>query len=114
MPLPQQSTNLFESLWSLNHRRRQAELMDDPNLDSNMLRQSFEALARINWLSRSANILWRPLVAFARRSGNRPISVLDIACGGGDVTVALARRAQRTGIRMQFAGCDLSNVALEL
>jgi 2-polyprenyl-3-methyl-5-hydroxy-6-metoxy-1,4-benzoquinol methylase len=44
----------------------------------------------------------------------RPLRVLDLACGGGDVTIALARRAQRRHLPWQFCGVDKSNVALEL
>ena len=39
--------------------------------------------------------------------------MLDVACGGGDLSRRLARRAQRAGLRLQFDGCDISATAVE-
>ncbi|HEY2147946.1 MAG TPA: methyltransferase domain-containing protein [Pirellulales bacterium] len=63
-------------------------------------------------MSGSAGILWPPIERLARRSG-RPIRVLDIATGGGDIPIALSRRAQRRGLPIQVAGCDVSPRAIE-
>ena len=38
--------------------------------------------------------------------------MLDIACGGGDGIVALARQARRAGMEVQIDGCDLSERAV--
>jgi 2-polyprenyl-3-methyl-5-hydroxy-6-metoxy-1,4-benzoquinol methylase len=37
-----------------------------------------------------------------------------LACGGGDVTVALAQRASRERLEVRFAGCDASPLAISL
>ena len=39
--------------------------------------------------------------------------ILDVACGGGDVMVDVARRARSAGVPLEAHGCDLSPVALE-
>jgi ubiquinone/menaquinone biosynthesis C-methylase UbiE len=39
--------------------------------------------------------------------------VLDIACGGGETAIRLARRAQAKQLPIQFTGCDISAGALE-
>jgi SAM-dependent methyltransferase len=38
---------------------------------------------------------------------------LDVACGGGDVVLALKSLGEREGIPVHVSGCDLSPVALE-
>ena len=76
---------------SLPHRQRLPEIMDQPDLRPARHVGALRGLARVNFWSGSAGILWRPLSALARRLG-RPIRVLDAASGGGDVPLRLWRR----------------------
>jgi SAM-dependent methyltransferase len=94
-------------------RERQSEIMDEPGLDPARHASALRGLARINFVSRSAAVVWPELAALARRV-KRPIRVLDLACGGGDVTAALRRRAARAGLRMCVEGCDVSATAVAL
>jgi SAM-dependent methyltransferase len=88
--------------------------MDDPGLDPRAHRRALAELARINRLSGSARILWPPIRELAREYLARPLRVLDVACGSGDVALALARRARREGFSsLTFDGCDISPVAVE-
>jgi SAM-dependent methyltransferase len=96
----------------LRLRHRVNELMDQPGLDEQLHRKALRGLRRVNWFSRSSGILWSSIRELAGRVERRPLRVLDIACGGGDVTVAIARRGQRAGIEMQVDGCDISPVAV--
>lgn len=98
----------------IGQRHREPELMDQPGLDERVHDQALRGLARINWFSRSAAILWPSLRALTREQSGRPLRVLDVACGGGDVTVALARQARRERLAVQMAGCDRSDTALEI
>ncbi|MBX9582367.1 MAG: hypothetical protein K2X87_18855, partial [Gemmataceae bacterium] len=82
---------------SLARRERIPERMDDPGLDPAEHRRALAALARINRWSRSAAVIWRPIRDFARSAG-RPVRVLDVATGGGDVPKALAEKARRAGL----------------
>jgi len=101
------------TLPNLSRRNLQPELMDQPGLDEQQHRRALRALARINWFSRSAAILWPELKRHARLAAEEPLRVLDLACGSGDVTLALARRAQRAGLPIRFSGCDVSPVAVQ-
>jgi 2-polyprenyl-3-methyl-5-hydroxy-6-metoxy-1,4-benzoquinol methylase len=85
--------------------------MDRSDLDPARHAAALRGLARINWWSRSAGILWQPLAALARRLG-RPVRVLDVASGGGDLTVGLWKRAAKSGVALHLEGCDLSPVAV--
>jgi 2-polyprenyl-3-methyl-5-hydroxy-6-metoxy-1,4-benzoquinol methylase len=62
-------------------------------------------------LSGSAGILWPPLAALARAL-SRPIRVLDLATGGGDVPIRLWHKARRAGLPLAIEGCDVSPVAV--
>ncbi len=86
--------------------------MDDESLDERLHVEALRGLGRINQLSFTARTLWDPIAAFARNAG-RPIRVLDVATGGGDVPIALAAAAERHGADITFAGCDKSEVALQ-
>ena len=91
------------SLWSIP-RTRQSELMDDPALPATDHMHALDALARINMLSLTSAQVVRAIHRLnAGRDScrsmaghhDRPLNVVDIACGGGDVTVAVARRLSR-------------------
>jgi len=98
----------------LSRRRRRAEWMDDPELDPALHAAALTGLARINLFSGSARILWPSVFEAARRkdAGHKPLRVLDVATGSGDVPVRLWKKARRAGIQLDIAGCDVSEVAL--
>ena len=95
----------------MNSRRRlEPEWMDDPGIDARQHDEALAGLARINRVSGTAAALWKPLRALAQRHG--PLRVMDLACGGGDLAVALAARARREQVPIEICGCDRSARAL--
>lgn len=100
-------------LSSLSRRDCQPELMDDPTLDPLEHKKALAGLARINRFSNSAGVLWPSLEKFYANNSSRPLRVLDIATGSGDVPIALAKRASQKGMQIEFAGCDFSPIAVE-
>jgi 2-polyprenyl-3-methyl-5-hydroxy-6-metoxy-1,4-benzoquinol methylase len=97
----------------LTHRHRRPEIMDQPDLSVGRHVHALRGLARINFFSASAGILWPPLRDLAREVAPRSLRVLDVATGAGDVPIRLWRRARRAGLDLQVEGCDLSPVALD-
>jgi 2-polyprenyl-3-methyl-5-hydroxy-6-metoxy-1,4-benzoquinol methylase len=97
----------------LKQRCRVAEIMDQPGLDPRLHAHALSALARINFLSRSSAILFRPLIALQKRLRTDRLRILDVASGAGDVPIRLWKRAARAGLDWRIAGCDLSLVAIE-
>ena len=93
-------------------RRREAEWMDQPGLDGNLHLAALVGLRRINALSRTASALWPPIKRLAMTDRARHWRVLDVACGGGDVAVAIGRRAISAGLHITVDGCDLSQTAV--
>lgn len=97
---------------SLTRRAVVPELMDDPGLDPAEHRRALHGLARINRWSRSAAILWPVLRDAANRASGRPVRVLDVATGAGDVPIGLGKRAKAAGLSVEIEACDLSDTAL--
>ncbi len=76
---------------TLGTRNRQPELMDQPGLDESLHGHALQSLSRINWISRTSAMIWKPIQKLACESaGKRSLRILDVACGGGDVAVGLA------------------------
>ena len=96
--------------------QRPTELMDDPSLEAHQHQEALRALASIHFFSRTVSHIVRHIVSLL---GDRPdtrgetIRVLDIACGGGELTSAVARRlAARTSGRVEVIGLDISERAM--
>lgn len=98
----------------LSQRNRCPEIMDQPGLDPGEHAAALRGLGRINVLSRSGAALWPAIERLARQCAVRPLRVLDLACGGGDVALTLARRAARAALHVQVEGCDFSSTAVAL
>ncbi len=86
--------------------------MDEPGLDSGEHIRALEGLGRINRLSRSHMILWPSIARLAQDSAGAMVRVLDVASGGGDVCIALARRASILRCKVRVDGCDISPEAV--
>lgn len=87
--------------------------MDDPRLDPAAHRRALAGLCRINRLSGTDRQVAAALHEGLGGAGARELRVLDVACGGGDVTVAVHRRLRRGGLPVVVDGCDLSPVAVQ-
>jgi 2-polyprenyl-3-methyl-5-hydroxy-6-metoxy-1,4-benzoquinol methylase len=97
--------------FDISTRVREAEVMDDPALDADAHHRALVGLGRINRISQTADALWRAIREDACRS-NRPLRLLDVATGGGDVPRRLAHLAQSNNIAMDIHACDVSRRAV--
>lgn len=97
----------------LAKRELVGELMDDPALAVQAHDAALRGLRRINLISRTAAILWPRIERVLSSSRNPGASLLDVACGGGDLAIALAQRARRRSLALQVQGCDISDTALQ-
>lgn len=92
----------------LRQRRRRPELMDQPDLDARQHARALRGLERINFWSGSVRILWSPILALLRQTGGRPLRVLDVASGAGDVPIGLWRKAHEAGHSLDIDAWDVS------
>ncbi len=88
------------------------EWMDQPGLDPRLHHEALRGLARVNVVSRTLDAVWAPIAQIARGAPGRQLTVLDVACGGGDLAVGLSRRAARQGVALEVRACDISDTAL--
>ncbi|WP_043325341.1 methyltransferase domain-containing protein [Cyanobium gracile] len=99
----------------LGERNRQPEWMDQEGIDAPAHEQALKGLRRINALSGAVGCLFTPVEALAAALGpDRPLRILDVACGGGDNTITLAERCRRGGLAVQVNGCDRSEQAVAI
>ena len=94
---------------------RQAELMDDPALPEADHLHALDALATINAVSRTAIQIAAAAASLIPRDDAGPIHVVDLACGGGDVTLACGRRLVLAlgGREVVMTGVDMSRRGLD-
>jgi SAM-dependent methyltransferase len=94
----------------LARRSSESELMDAEDVDYAMFRGCLQDLARVNALSMG----YRPTLAFLerlRRAGrfpSRPVEILDVGSGYGDVLRVVAAWAARRGVEVRLTGLDLN------
>jgi len=98
-------------------RVQQPELMDDPALPEVDHLRALDALCSINFISRTSSQLAAASARLAAASGRSAkagdlLKIVDVACGGGDVTVNVARKLARIGFTVEMLGLDKSSRAI--
>ena len=99
--------------FSLAERQCRPERMDQPDLDVALHHQALSGLARLNRASGICRQLWKPVKKYARDRGASTLRVLDIASGGGDISLGLWKLAQKNGIELRILGLDASITACQ-
>jgi 2-polyprenyl-3-methyl-5-hydroxy-6-metoxy-1,4-benzoquinol methylase len=92
-----------------NERSGEKEELDDLNFSGPELEQSLDELSWVHRYLGGHNITIRTLQNALDRipkEYNRPIRVLDAACGGGDSLRSMAKWAKRRKINLEFFGVD--------
>ncbi len=91
---------------SLAHRDRDAtEQMDDPACDEAALRRTYASFRVVNAVVAGWRATYRRHVQPALPR-DRPVSVLDLGCGGGDLARSLGRWLARDGYAAHVTGAD--------
>jgi 2-polyprenyl-3-methyl-5-hydroxy-6-metoxy-1,4-benzoquinol methylase len=105
------------SIWPVPPDRR-PELMDDPALPVGEHLAALDTLARINAVSFTGRQLAAAVERIVAGSAiGRALRVVDVACGGGDITLALAARLSsrlsgRGPTAVEVLGVDMSERAI--
>jgi 2-polyprenyl-3-methyl-5-hydroxy-6-metoxy-1,4-benzoquinol methylase len=99
---------------TLRQRRHVVEKMDAPDLDERMHREALAGLERLNRAANATPGMVGPILRVAQDCGLKRMTVLDVACGGGDVPLRLAELGRRAGVTLELTLCDRSGTALAL
>ena len=96
------SAPTFES----DRRSVQPEVMDEPGVSAHDYQRCLRDLAQVNRLT----FTHRPVLAWLDRvlPRDRPVVILDVAFGQGDLLRAIARWAKARGIEVTLQGIDLN------
>lgn len=95
----------------MHQRRIEPEAMDDPGLDPAAHEAALRGLARLNWFSGVSKQMYRRLRKIAL-SSPRPLRVLDIATGSGDLPIDWLLQSRLDGIPLAMTGVDISPQAI--
>lgn len=98
--------------WMMFQRDLQPERMDDPTLPAQDHIEALIGLSRINRLTSVSRPIYRRLRRYAQAT-QRPLRVLDVATGSGDLPIDWARRARADGLNIEITAIDISDVALD-
>lgn len=95
--------------FSIGARSQAPELMDDHAVDYETFRACLIDLSRVNAMT----LAYRPTLAFLERlrkerrlPQDRPLKILDVGSGYGDMLRVIARWARRRGVKVALAGLD--------
>ncbi len=89
----------------LKARSEEAEIIDDPGVDPAVLKKSLEFMAFVNRFLGGADAVLRYL---ARCGVPEKFTLLDVACGGGDIAAAVVRWARKNGKEASVTAIDLN------
>lgn len=81
--------------------------MDDPALEEEEHFRALQGLRRINTTSDAAGMLWRYIEQHPEIE-QRPLRILDLGSGGGDVLLALFRRSIEAKVRIRLTASDFN------
>ena len=87
------------------------EMMDEPGLDAAAHEKALAGLRRLNAAARAATGLARPIWEIARKRKLAAVSILDVACGGGDVPAAVAAALRSADVKAELTLTDRSQKA---
>lgn len=82
------------------------EQMDRADCDARLLDNTYRQFWVINRVLSGWRRLYNRELRTIITPGQRPVTVLDVGSGGGDLAVMLARWAHRDGVRIHVTGID--------
>ncbi|MEM9364686.1 MAG: methyltransferase domain-containing protein [Planctomycetota bacterium] len=95
-------------------RVRTDEWMDDPEIPPQEHQAALAGLRRLNAISGVSRLLYRHVRRHARVVAPRPLRVMDVACGSGDLAIDWLKRARTDKIRLNMTLVDRSEEAIQL
>lgn len=88
------------------------EFMDDPACDPKALANTYRQFKFINLLLSRWSVIYKDHILPFARTQKRPVTLLDIGFGGGDILRKLAEWSARDQVEMQLTGIETDKRAL--
>lgn len=89
------------------YRSQEEEIMDDLDYNGPILHDALDKLAKINqWLGGNKVTINGLKNVVANHPKNKPITIIDLGCGGGDILRAVSEFGTRNGYNFNLLGID--------
>lgn len=99
---------------NLKERSYKKELLDADDIPFDDIKQNMKELNAVNTLLGGHNITIAGLKEFLKTNAtDKPISVCEIGCGGGDNLHAIANWCKKNNINVSFTGIDIKPECIE-
>jgi 2-polyprenyl-3-methyl-5-hydroxy-6-metoxy-1,4-benzoquinol methylase len=105
---------MFKTLRSLARRQQQAEWLDDPNADPELIRKSLVYIRRINVLLRYTKATLSHLERMSQSwPVGKTIRILDVGTGSADIPLAILEWSRAHGFDVRVTGVDLQKSVID-
>ena len=99
-------------LVNTTYRTDEEEIMDDFSIDGPILNDALDKLAIINKLLGGNIVTLNGLKKLLKNQPKtKPITIVDLGCGGGDILRAIAKYGKNEGYNFQLIGVDANKNA---
>ncbi|HTH55563.1 MAG TPA: methyltransferase domain-containing protein [Cyclobacteriaceae bacterium] len=82
------------------------EIMDDLDCKGDVVNQTLRELEFINRTLGGNQITVDGVNALVDKTQQRPLVIIDLGCGGGDMLILLANHFKKKGVKAEFIGID--------
>ena len=94
-------------LVSTKYRSEEEEIMDDLDYNGPILHDALDKLAKINqWLGGNQVTINGLKKALNNHDKSKPITIIDLGCGGGDILREISRFGTQQGYQFKLIGID--------
>ena len=94
-------------LVSTKYRSEEEEIMDDLDYNGPILHDALDKLAKINqWLGGNQVTINGLKKALKNCDKSKPITIIDLGCGGGDILREVSRFGKQNGYHFNLIGID--------
>ncbi|WP_298755722.1 methyltransferase domain-containing protein [uncultured Psychroserpens sp.] len=101
-------------LVNTKYRSDAEEIMDDLDYNGPILHDALDKLAKINqWLGGNKVTLNGLKKALKNHPKEKPITIIDLGCGGGDMLRAVSQFGKRNGYNFQLLGIDANHHTID-
>lgn len=90
----------------MNSRETQSEQLDDLSLSGKSLEHTLDELATINRWFGNYRCIRGGIRQFLQKNPAKPLTIVDLGCGGGDTLIMLAGWLKQQNIQAQLIGID--------